>query len=822
MLLLNSTYKINNTLRFLITLPARIVTLKNYARVGLLFILFVAITNKGFAQQDCSVPYTVDLTASPNVNYTAPGYTPQGQCDGVSSPYNCISYKVLLNPGTDLLTISSGQLSNKDEYFIDGDGPYSVGQPACVAHNPKGFVIITFCKPGFNVIAISFKTSAGISTSPDLYLRQGCTGTMTVHGMIQSTITWTSGNPIYDSYLNKTSGDSTVTVTPPAVPPASGYVDYQATGIEQSPCNTITKNATIRVWMYPALTVSLTTSGATVCSGNPVTLTATVSGGNPGYTYLWSNGATTPSITVNTAGTYTVSVNDQLSNCGPVIQSITIAAATPVPPTVPPATICNGNSATLTATAPGGPYQWYNSLGALVSSSATYTTPTLTTGTYYYTVMTSFGGCPSTPATVTVTVLPASPAPTAPSVTVCTGSQATLTATAPGSPYQWYDSGGNLVGNSASFTAPLLPAGTYNYTVVSSVTGCPGPPTTVTVTVLPTPAAPTAAPVTICNGNPANLTATGPGGPYQWYNPSGSPVGDGSSASYTTPPLTAGTYNYTVKSSFGGCPSLPATVIVTVLPASPAPTAAPVTVCNGNPATLTATAPGGPYQWFDPSGNPVGDGSSASYTTPPLTAGTYSYKVISSVTGCSGPSTTVTITVLPTPPGPTAASVTVCTGNPATLLATAPGGPYQWYNAAGTLVSSNASYTTPVMTTAGTYNFTVMTSLGGCPSLPTAVTVTVLPTPPPPTAPPATICTGTTASLTATAPGGPYQWYDASGNLVCNNCTTYITPVLTTGTVSNTTYNYTVTTSFGGCPSLPTTVPVTVTPLPPTPTVQSQ
>jgi len=174
---------------------------------------------------------------------------------------------------------------------------------------------------------------------------------------------------------------------------------------------------------------------------------------------------------------------------------------------------------------------------------------------------------------------------------------------------------------------------------------------------------------------------------------------------------------------------------------------------------------------------------------------------------------------LPTPAAPTASSVTICNNTAATLTATAPGGPYQWYDSAGTLVSSSASYTTPVLTT-GTYTYTVMTSFGGCPSSSTTVTVTVLPTPPPPTVLPATICDGFTATLTATAPGGPYQWYDSTGTLVGTG-TSYTTPVLTTG-ATNTVYTYTVTDSSNGCPSSSTTVTVTVTPTPPTPGIQAQ
>jgi len=639
--------------------------------MGLLFILFAAAVNKGFAQQDCSIPYIVDLTASPNVSYSEPGHPRSGLCCAdLKQQDNCISYKVLINPATDVLAIKSDQLAKSDTYYINCDGPYPITQSACVSGLP--YVIITFCKPGTNLFDITFEASQGIGVSPDISLRQGCTGTMNVTGMIPSTITWNSISPgnrgDYNSYLSPSaSGVSTVTVTPPAVPPAD-YIDYEVKGIEQSPCNTITRTAVIRVWLYPALSVAISSSGASVCSGNPVTLTATPSGGNPAYTYSWNTGATTPSITVSTAGTYTVSVNDQLSTCGATTKSITIAATTPVPPTAPSVSICRGSATVLTATAPGGPYQW--------------------------------------------------------------------------------------------------------------------------------------------------------------YDPSGNPVGDGISASYTTPVFMAsGTYNYSVMTSFGGCPSQKTTVPVKVLPTSAAPTASPVTVCSGNKAVLTATAPGGPYQWYDPSGNPVGDGISASYTTPVLAAGgPYNYTVISSFTGCPGQSTTVPVTVLPTPPGPTASSVTVCSGNPATLTATSPGGPYQWYDSSGNKVGDgvSASYTTPTFTTAGTYNYSVITSSGGCPSAPTPVTVTVLPTPPAPTAPPVTICSGATATLTATAPGGPYQWYDPSGNPVGDGVSaSYTTPVLTTGAI-NTIYSYKVTTSFGGCPSQPATVPVTVTPLPPTPTVQSQ
>ena len=82
---------------------------------------------------------------------------------------------------------------------------------------------------------------------------------------------------------------------------------YTVTVTDANGCAT-TKMVTIT---QPAAALAVSVNSPTVCAGSSATLTAAVSGGTAGYMYLWSpGGATTSSISVSTAGTYTVAVTD--------------------------------------------------------------------------------------------------------------------------------------------------------------------------------------------------------------------------------------------------------------------------------------------------------------------------------------------------------------------------------------------------------------------------------------------------------------------------------------------------------------------------------
>jgi gliding motility-associated-like protein len=131
----------------------------------------------------------------------------------------------------------------------------------------------------------------------------------------------------------------------------------------------------IAVSVIPSLSVDIT--GPTdVCSGDSTVLDA---GLQPNY--LWSNGATTQTITVNTGGTYSVDVFYSNNQCPHAGDEVTVNILDlPYVELPPDTTVCSGNSVSVT---PAGlfiiNYLW--STGE-VTSSISVSMP----GTYYLTV----------------------------------------------------------------------------------------------------------------------------------------------------------------------------------------------------------------------------------------------------------------------------------------------------------------------------------------------------------------------------------------------------------------------------------------------------
>lgn len=159
----------------------------------------------------------------------------------------------------------------------------------------------------------------------------------------------------------------------------------------------------------PALNLPAITP-ATVCIGQTTTLTASPSGGTPGYTIVWEPGTqsgATLSVQITQSTTYTVSVVDA-NGCTTATQTVQVNTSPPLDVnvnTVSP--VCPGGSVTITGVASGGnggPYN-YTWLTTPVQNTPSITITPNAQETH--TVVVSDGcGTPNDTAIVTVNVNP--------------------------------------------------------------------------------------------------------------------------------------------------------------------------------------------------------------------------------------------------------------------------------------------------------------------------------------------------------------------------------------------------------------------------------
>ena len=155
-----------------------------------------------------------------------------------------------------------------------------------------------------------------------------------------------------------------------------------------------------------------------------------------------------------------------------------------------------------------------------------------------------------------------------------------------------------------------------------------------------------------------------------------------------------------------------------------------------------------------------------------------------------------------------AQNLTICSGQSATLTATA-NGVIDW-TGAGT--GTGPIFVTPTLTANTT--FTITNTETGCASEPTVLTVSVsaIPFTPMFTGPASiSICSGNTASLTA-ASTGTISWFASpTGTTALTTGTVYTTPILTNNT------SYYISTTSNGCESARAVKTVTVKPIPTAP-----
>ncbi len=321
-----------------------------------------------------------------------------------------------------------------------------------------------------------------------------------------------------------------------------------------------------------------------VCPGTQATLDATT----PGGSYLWSNGAITPTITVGTGiWSVDVTVNGCTASDAATITNLT-------PPTVDlglDQVVCPGASATFDATTAGATYLWNDGS----------TGPTLTTDVPgNYSVQVTVNGCSASDA-ADLSNFNLQSVSLGPDRTICAGGSVMIGVTVAGATYFW---------NTGAITDSIAVSSTGTFWVDATLNGC-AVRDSIDVSVTPLPVVDLGPDVAVCPGTQATLDATTPGGNYLWNNGA------------ITPTITVGTGIWSVDVTVNGCTASDAATITNLTPPT-VDLGLDQVVCPGASATFDATTAGATYLWNDGS------------TGPTLTTdapGNYSVQV--TVNGCS-------------------------------------------------------------------------------------------------------------------------------------------------------------------------------------------
>jgi len=374
-------------------------------------------------------------------------------------------------------------------------------------------------------------------------------------------------------------------------------------------------NFTISVNPLPTVTVP---PSSAYCAGDAVPA-STFTGNITGAVFNWTNsdptiglagsgsGNISPFTAANTGSSSLqgiISVTPTANTCVGSPQSFTITVnPMPLAPTAPGTTVCPSSSSTLTATASGGTYAWYDAqpTGTLLSSNASYTTPGLMVTTTYYVNATNAFGCVSPFTPVTANVLNNLPVNASPNQTICIGASATLSVSPSGAGYIYSWDSPTSTAFSGTANPVVSPGATTMYTVqVTSPNGCTGAGQT-QIVVNALPVANAGNPISFCSNQSGTIGAASVNGySYSWF------PGTGLSSSSVSNPIvtvhntstTPVVIEYTLTVTSGGCQSSNAVqVTVNALPVSNAGN--PVTICSGQSGTIGSSTTGGySYVWF--------------------------------------------------------------------------------------------------------------------------------------------------------------------------------------------------------------------------------
>ncbi len=664
----------------------------------------------------------------------------------------------------------------------------SAGTPSCFRALTQS-ILITVVQPPVASI------SGNVSICPN------SAATITFTGTPNATITYTvNGGPNQTLTLNA-SGSAAITQNYTATTVFT-LVEVSTAG---NPACSMPASGSVTVTVLP-LPVASIAYDTVICTGQSAQVTIT---GTPNATVAYTvNGGTNQTIMLDASGTATINASYTSTT---VIALVSVASAgtpscsqpltgsvtiTVLPlPTVSIAansTICSGESASVTFTGTANATVTYtvnggaNQTVVLSPSGNATVTGTFTSTTVFSLVEVATSGTPacSQPAsgTVTITVIPPPTVAISSNTTICSGESAPVTFTGtPNATATYTVNGGpnQVITLNESGTAVLN--GIYTATTVIALVDvatagtpvCSQPVSgSVTITVQPLPQVGISANATVCSGENATVTFTGTPNAVITYEVNGGPnqtISLSSSGSATISQTYTSTTTYTLISAAStGSPACSqpqsGSVVITVIPPPTASLSAPTAVCAGADASVTVTGtPNATVSYTINGGAPqtiVLNASGVGTIT-----GAYEVNAIiellevttAGTPACSQSlSSTITVPVTPLPVVSISGSTTVCPGAPATVSFsgsanstvsyTVNGGPVQTIvlgDDGTAMISQNYNETTiyALVSIATQGNPSCSQPQSG------TVTITVVPPPTVTISGEATICSGSTASV---------------------------------------------------------------------------
>jgi len=459
--------------------------------------------------------------------------------------------------------------------------------------------------------------------------------------------------------------------------------------------------------------------------------------------YQWSNASNNQTLTVSTAGSYTVTVTDANGCSNTSTATVVTVNSLPTAPVVTGTTaVCVGSTTLLSTTASSPVWSSANSGVATIAANGLVTG--VSAGTVAITCTTTNANSCVNSQTVSVTVntLPTAAISTLGATTFCQGGSVDLLASsAPAGmvyTYQWRLNGAAITGATSS-TYVANATGAYAVTITTN-SGCSATSAATNVTVNPLPVlAANAGATTVCEGSTAVINNAQAGG--LWSTANNTVAAINATTGVVTgvnPGTTTLTYTYT---NANGCTNTVSTnFTVNSLPSAVITANGSTTFCQGGSVVLTAST-GTSYLW------------STGATTQSITV-TTTQDITVTVTnsnGCASTSAPTSVVVNPLP----LANITslsansFCQGGSVTLVSST-GSAYSW---------SNGAITQSITLTASASVTVTVTDANGCSATSAPFTVTMNPTPVATITAggPTTFCSGSSVALTAPV-AASYLW----------------------------------------------------------------